>query len=575
LTTEDRNRRARGHHEAGEPPQSLHLHIVSGPKSEVLTKIVETVRSQHADVRIIEHLHPLVRSRRQLHRVLKEVEAAPGIVIHSLSNQTLAERLEEACQHLKVPCIAGPKADVNKKPELSWRTRAIILSLLGTFLVFEVATKSLAAFLAEASPETVRFLSTNPTALVNMADAKIEAGQEKDTISDGRRSDQAEELGLDREDRSSAQGADRGIDSKAGASFQSGDSPSRAEIRGWLESALRKDPLNARAFRLLGQVAEGDPKEQQRFMEAAARRSLHERVAVYWMMRQSYEDQDYAASLRYADILLRVRPDLLSYAMPILGKIAEHERTSANLQKLLAANPPWRPAFFHYLPGNILDALTPLEILLSLKDTSNPPSSADLEAYLGLLTRKGFYDLAYYTWLQFLPAKQLAKVGLLFNGDFEVPSSGLPFDWTFVAGSGVAIEVAERPDKDSGHVLKLRFGPGRVSRLGVSQLVTLQPGTYRFKGRHNADVVSERGLLWRISCAGKKPTKLGESSPVARGAVGGWQPFSFSFKVPDEGCPAQLVQLAFDARSASEQFISGSIEYDDLQIEREPATVRP
>jgi hypothetical protein len=573
LTIEDQNRQqfhASGHQAApaGEPSQSLHLHIVSGPESETLTKIAETVRSQNAGVRIIEHLHPPVRSRRELNRVLKEVEAAPGIVIYSLSNQKLAETLEQTCKDLKVPCIAGPQADVSKKPELSWRRRAIILSLLGVFLVFEVTARSLAAFLADASPETeLRFLSTNPRALVNMADAKLKARQERDAISDGRQSDQAEALGLDRKDRSSTQDADR----EAGTSLQSGDSPSR-EIRGWLQSALRKDPLNARAFRILGQVAQG--KEQRRFIEAAARRSLHERVAVYWMMRQSYENQDYAAALDYADILLRLRPGLLPYAMPILGKIAEDDRASANLQKLLAANPPWRPAFFHNLPGNILDALTPLKILLSLKDTSNPPSNADLGAYLGLLISKGFYDLAYYTWLQFLPAEQLAKVGLLFNGDFEVSPSGLPFDWAFVAGSGVAIEVAERPDEDGDHVLKLRFGPGRVSSLGVSQLVTLPPGTYRFKGRHNADVFSERGLLWRIGCKGTR-TKLGESSPVAREAVGGWQPFSFSFKVPDEGCPAQLVELVFDARSASEQFISGSIEYDNLQIERESAAVSP
>ena len=46
----------------------------------------------------IEHLHPLVRSRQQLERVLKEVEAAPGIVLYTLVNRELAEELESRCR---------------------------------------------------------------------------------------------------------------------------------------------------------------------------------------------------------------------------------------------------------------------------------------------------------------------------------------------------------------------------------------------------------------------------------------------------------------------------------------------
>ena len=75
---------------------------------------------------------------------------------------------------------------------------------------------------------------------------------------------------------------------------------------------------------------------------------------------------------------------------------------------------------------------------------------------------KGLYELAYYTWLQFLPTEQLGKVGLLFNGDFEVAPSGLPFDWTFTQGSGVKINIGERDDKEGGHALVLECAGGSV-----------------------------------------------------------------------------------------------------------------
>jgi hypothetical protein len=383
----------------------------------------------------------------------------------------------------------------------------------------------------------IQLRSTNPTALLNLAEAELKRDQ-------------------------------AGRDSSATAKV---DPEARTQIRSWAELALRDDPLNARAFRILGQMADRSSNKEQteRFMQAAGRRSLHESVAVFWMMQKSYQDGDYHAAIRYADTLLRTSTYIAQYVMPMLGTIAENSDASGDLKQLLAGNPPWRLEFFNRLPANISDARTPLDILLSLKDTPTPPTSAELPSYLNFLITHGFYDLAYYTWLQFLPREQLGTIGLLFNGDFEVAASGLPFDWTLTQGSGVTLKIGERPDKEGGHALLLDFGVGRVASLGVTQLVTLAPGQYRFQGKSNVDIVSQRGLQWRITCANGEATQLAESS-VAQGSGGAWQDFSTSFTVPETGCPAQYVRLVFDARSASEQFISGSVWYDDLQIVREP-----
>src|SRR5262249_40888554 len=129
----------------------------------------------------------------------------------------------------------------------------------------------------------------------------------------------------------------------------------RGDIRRWAEVALRHDPLNARAFGILGQLAQRSAREEEadRFMRAAARRSLHDGTALLWMLIKSCQQQDFATAVRYADALLRTKPGVVPQVIPVLAKIAE--AGDMNLQQLLARNPPWRTAFFTLLPSNVSD----------------------------------------------------------------------------------------------------------------------------------------------------------------------------------------------------------------------------
>ena len=185
----------------------------------------------------------------------------------------------------------------------------------------------------------------------------------------------------------------------------------------------------------------------------------------------------------------------------------------------------------------------------------------------------GLYELAYYSWLQFLSPEQLTKTGRLFNGGFELTPSGLPFDWVFKKGRGVNIKFPQRPDQKGGRALLIEFGPGRVDFAGgISELVLLPPGTYRLQGEYKADLTSERGLQWSVTCAGA--TSPVGVSPTMNGSDPSWRTIDFSFTIPADGCPAQYVALALDARSASEQFVSGAVWYDDLRITPLPDTAQ-
>src|SRR5713226_5992362 len=80
------------------PGSYFHLHLVSDATGETLITVARAAAAQYVTVTPIEHIYPLVRSQRQLDRVLNEVEAAPGIVLYTLLDRELLERLETKCR---------------------------------------------------------------------------------------------------------------------------------------------------------------------------------------------------------------------------------------------------------------------------------------------------------------------------------------------------------------------------------------------------------------------------------------------------------------------------------------------
>jgi [pyruvate, water dikinase]-phosphate phosphotransferase / [pyruvate, water dikinase] kinase len=88
----------------------FHLHLVSDATGETLITVARAAAAQYATISPIEHVYPLVRTAKQLERVLAEIESSPGIVLYTLLDPELTERLEGKCRDLGLPCrsILGP-----------------------------------------------------------------------------------------------------------------------------------------------------------------------------------------------------------------------------------------------------------------------------------------------------------------------------------------------------------------------------------------------------------------------------------------------------------------------------------
>ena len=88
----------------------FHLHLVSDSTGETLITVARAAAAQYTKVIPVEHVHPLVRTPKQLDRVLADIEETPGIVLYTLLQGNLVDTLEQKCRDLGLPCLSilGP-----------------------------------------------------------------------------------------------------------------------------------------------------------------------------------------------------------------------------------------------------------------------------------------------------------------------------------------------------------------------------------------------------------------------------------------------------------------------------------
>jgi len=88
-------------------PQSFfHLHLISDATGETLLAAGRAASAQYKDARAIEHMYPLIRTEKQLAKVLDEIDAEPGIVLYTVVDKDLAQQIDEKCAAMGLPCVS-------------------------------------------------------------------------------------------------------------------------------------------------------------------------------------------------------------------------------------------------------------------------------------------------------------------------------------------------------------------------------------------------------------------------------------------------------------------------------------
>jgi hypothetical protein len=339
----------------------------------------------------------------------------------------------------------------------------------------------------------------------------------------------------------------------------------RATLRDLAARILAGAPLEASAWRLTGDASDDLATSRQAMLEAVAR-SRRETVAAFWLMHQDYEQRDYAGVVRMADVLLRTRPALNEYTLSYLNSLSLIPEGREALVAALLQNPSWRSLFLRNMGSKLAASDAPLALFQKLNDAGSPPSEAELVPLLrARMAAEKRATGAYNIWLQMLPEDDVLSVRPVNNLNFANDPSSLPFNWNLPRSVNAFIDFQRASGDDAGRVLRIRFGVGRVRLGSLEQITFLRPGSYRFSGEQKGLMSSKRGMVWQVLCYPGGP--LAGQSTQLLGAPRMWRPFTFDITIPNNGrCDAQRLRLLHDSRSTSEQFASGEIQFQSLQI---------
>ena len=334
-------------------------------------------------------------------------------------------------------------------------------------------------------------------------------------------------------------------------------------------AALRAYPLEGRAYRILGQIADAEKKSDQAFAlyQKAAHYSPRDLESHVWLLNYSLRTENADLAVHHLDRLLRMQIDLLPPLIPTIAGLATQPSSQDALIDVMIKNPSWRLPAINTLTAQ-KGASTKYAVFFDrLGKTTGGLSEREQQAWLGALNLDQQWPLAYLTWASQLPAATQLELGNLFNGSFEHEPLTGGFDWQFDKVAGASIDLESRDGISGNKALHLGFEGRRVAFNGVRQTLVLPAGNYRFSGKGLADnLMTEPGLVWSVQCLGSDEI-LATGEPW-KGRSAQWQAFSLDFTVPREHCAAQSLFLKLPARVASEQEIAGSLWFDAFRIQK-------
>lgn len=326
----------------------------------------------------------------------------------------------------------------------------------------------------------------------------------------------------------------------------------RRPAPGWvfplMADAASKAPLAAEPFLVRGveaQLAGSGPAAQHAF-EVAQSRDPRSLAAAYFLADRYLRTGDREHGLNEIAALSRLSP---KGAGPIAPYVAAYARDRSNwpaLRRMFLANSELAQASLIAMASST----DTIPAVLALADPRDRPGQAAwLPAAMNTLVQAGEYTKAHEVWSK---ASGAGINGLIHDASFADKVSPPPFNWSLTSS---AVGLTERQAGGRLHVVFY----GQQDGILASQLLLLQPGSYRLSYQIVGDPARSRTLNWSLWCD-KASSPI--SSVTLDAAANGWR-----VGVP-AGCPAQWLKLSGSAGDISQEI---DVTIGALKLERMPS----
>lgn len=327
---------------------------------------------------------------------------------------------------------------------------------------------------------------------------------------------------------------------------------------------LRREPLQAQAFRILGAAAdaEHDVVNARLFYGLAVVHAPRDPRGRAWIVDDELHARHFKRAMDNIDIMLRTSPPQGTHLFPIMAGLANEPAFAQALAHKLSEMPAWRDQMLASLLARGSD--TAVNQVHAALQTQGGLSAEESGHWVDRMLTEGHWGEAYSYWASGLSLAPGSSLPLIYNGGFETEPTGTGFDWRMPRTSGVLIER----DADSGatgsFAMHLTFIGSRVPRINLDQRLFLAPGDYKLDFRaHTQSLHSDIGLQWMIACDGKNQPIM--TGTLLEGSFD-WKTFETDFTVPASGCVAQRLYFHNPGSAAAGKAVEGELWFDDMTI---------